>query len=165
MFSFVLIGFSKWRKQLISFKKQKEMAVNRIILRDGKKVCIPIKTRAEYYKLRDADFNRKSAEKARNGETFTTRSGEQKSYKTILEQFNYSLTTPTPSCPSGILPRDGKERLAQNREFPLKGANCVGNSVGMDVDFHVPEQLPEGVTAEKWVKSKRRKSGSTREPA
>ena len=83
------------------------MAVNRIILRDGKKVCIPIKTRAEYYKLRDADFNRKSAEKARNGETYTTRSGEQKSYKTRLEQFNYSLTTPQPkqplTCPSGTL--------------------------------------------------------------
>ena len=95
------------------------MAVNRIILRDGKKVCVPILKKSEYYKLRDADFNRKCVEMARNSETYTTRSGEQKSYKTLLEQFNYSLTTP--SCPSDILPRDGKERLAQNREFPLKG--------------------------------------------
>ena len=130
------------------------MAVNRIILRDGKKVCIPIKTRAEYMALRDKDFNRQCVEKARKGETFTTRSGEQKSYKTLLEQFNYCLTSPTPSCPTGILPRDGEERLAQNGSFPLKNANCVDNSVGMDVDFHVPEQLPEGVTAEKWLQDK-----------
>ena len=132
------------------------MAVNRIILRDGKKVCIPIKTRAEYYKLRDADFNRKCVEKARNGETFTTRSGEQKSYKTRLEQFNYSLTTPQPkqplTCPSGTLsPRgEGEVSNAGDGSFPLKGANCVGNSVGMDIDLCVPEQLPEGVTKEKW---------------
>ena len=107
------------------------MAVNRIILRDGKKVCIPIKTRAEYYKLRDADFNRKSAEKARNGETFTTRSGEQKSYKTILEQFNYSCYP--------------------NEDGTLKGTTKPADSVGMDIDLCVPEQLPEGVTKEKWI--------------
>lgn len=107
------------------------MAVNRIILRDGKKVCIPIKTRAEYYKLRDADFNRKSAEKARNGETYTTRSGEQKSYKTILEQFNYSCYP--------------------NEDGTLKGTTKPADSVGMDIDFKVPEQLPEGVTKEKWI--------------
>ena len=107
------------------------MAVNRIILRDGKKVCIPIKTRAEYYKLRDADFNRKSAEKARNGETYTTRSGEQKSYKTLLEQFNYSCYP--------------------NEDGTLKGTTKPADSVGMDIDLHVPEQLPEGVTKEKWI--------------
>ena len=107
------------------------MAVNRIILRDGKKVCIPIKTRAEYYKLRDADFNRKSAEKARNGETFTTRSGEQKSYKTILEQFNYSCYP--------------------NEDGTLKGTTKPADSVGMDIDLCVPKQLPEGVTKEKWI--------------
>ena len=107
------------------------MAVNRIILRDGKKVCIPIKTRAEYYKLRDADFNRKSAEKARNGETYTTRSGEQKSYKTILEQFNYSCYP--------------------NEDGTLKGTTKPADSVGMDIDLCVPEQLPEGVTKEKWI--------------
>ena len=133
------------------------MAVNRIILRDGKKVCIPIKTRAEYYKLRDADFNRKCVEKARNGETYTTRSGEQKSYKTLLEQFNYSLTTPQPkqplTCPSGTLSPGGEGEVSNTGDgsFPLKGANCVGNSVGMDIDLCVPEQLPEGVTKEKWI--------------
>ena len=129
------------------------MAVNRIILRDGKKVCIPIKTRAEYYKLRDADFNRKCVEKARNGETFTTRSGEQKSYKTRLEQFNYSLTTPQPkqplTCPSGTLSPGGEGEVsnAGDGSFPLKGANCVGNSVGMDVDFNEAEigKIPEVV--------------------
>lgn len=107
------------------------MAVNRIILRDGKKVCIPIKTRAEYYKLRDADFNRKSAEKARNGETYTTRSGEQKSYKTILEQFNYSCYP--------------------NEDGTLKGTTKPADSVGMDIDLCVPKELPEGVTKEKWI--------------
>ena len=103
------------------------MAVNRIILRDGKKVCIPIKTRAEYYKLRDADFNRKCVEKARNGETYTTRSGEQKSYKTILEQFNYSCIS--------------------NADGTLKGAVQPANSVGMDVDFNEAEigKIPEVV--------------------
>ena len=107
------------------------MAVNRIILRDGKKVCIPIKTRAEYYKLRDADFNRKCVEKARNGETYTTRSGEQKSYKTLLEQFNYSCYP--------------------NEDGTLKGTTKPADSVGMDIDLCVPEQLPEGVTKEKWI--------------
>ena len=107
------------------------MAVNRIILRDGKKVCIPIKTRAEYYKLRDADFNRKCVEKARNGETYTTRSGEQKSYKTILEQFNYSCYP--------------------NEDGTLKGTTKPADSVGMDIDLCVPEQLPEGVTKETWI--------------
>ena len=107
------------------------MAVNRIILRDGKKVCIPIKTRAEYYKLRDADFNRKCVEKARNGETYTTRSGDQKSYKTLLEQFNYSCYP--------------------NEDGTLKGTTKPADSVGMDIDLCVPEQLPEGVTKEKWI--------------
>ena len=103
------------------------MAVNRIILRDGKKVCIPIKTRAEYYKLRDADFNRQCVEKARKGETFTTRSGEQKSFKTLLEQFNYSCIS--------------------NADGTLKGAVQPANSVGMDVDFDEAEigKIPEVV--------------------
>ena len=109
------------------------MAVNRIILRDGKKVCIPIKTRAEYYKLRDADFNRKCAEKARNGETFTTRSGEQKSYKTLLEQFNYSCYP--------------------NEDGTLKGTTKPADSVGMDIDFQITSELPEGVTPEKWIEN------------
>ncbi|MBO4483270.1 MAG: DUF3987 domain-containing protein [Prevotella sp.] len=107
------------------------MAVNRIILRDGKKVCIPIKTRAEYYKLRDADFNRKCVEKARKGETFATRNGEQKSYKTLLEQFNYSCYP--------------------NEDGTLKGTTKPADSVGMDIDFQIPSELPEGVTPEKWL--------------
>ena len=107
------------------------MAVNRIILRDGKKVCIPIKTRAEYYKLRDVDFNKKCVEKARNGETFTTRSGEQKSYKTLLEQFNYSCYP--------------------NEDGTLKGTTKPADSVGMDIDFQIPSELPENVTPEKWL--------------
>ena len=107
------------------------MAVNRIILRDGKKVCVPILKKSEYMALRDADFNRKCVEKARNGETYTTRSGEQKSYKTILEQFNYSCYP--------------------NEDGTLKGTTKPADSVGMDIDLCVPEQLPEGVTKEKWI--------------
>lgn len=70
-------------------------------------------------------------EKARNGETYTTRSGEQKSYKTILEQFNYSCYP--------------------NEDGTLKGSTKPADSVGMDIDLCVPEQLPEGVTKEKWI--------------
>ena len=101
------------------------MAVNRIILRDGKKVCIPIKTRAEYYKLRDADFNRKSAEKARKGEMLKDKDGNEKSYKTRLEQFNYSCIP--------------------NEDGTLRGAVQPANSVGMDVDFNEAEigNIPE----------------------
>ena len=108
------------------------MAVNRIRYRDGKKICIPIQNKAEYLALRDSDFNRQCVELARKGD---------KRAKAQLEQFNYSLVTP-------------QQPLVSNGEFPLKGANCVGNSVGMDIDFHVPEQLPEGVTAEIWLKDK-----------
>ena len=108
------------------------MAVNRIRYRDGRKICIPIQNKAEYLALRDSDFNRKCVEMARKGD---------KRAKAQLEQFNYSLVPP-------------QQPLVSNGEFPLKGANCVGNSVGMDIDFHVPEQLPEGVTAEIWLKDK-----------
>ena len=109
------------------------MAVNRIILRDGKKVCIPIKNRAEYMALRDVDFNRQCVEKARNGETFTTRSGEQKSFTTLLEQFNYSCYP--------------------NEDGTLKGTTKPADSVGMDIDFQIPSELPEGVTPEKWIEN------------
>ena len=107
------------------------MAVNRIRYRDGKKICIPVKNKTEYMALRDANFNKECAEKARKGETFTTKSGEQKSYKTLLEQFNYSCYP--------------------NEDGTLKGTTKAADSVGMDIDLHVPEQLPEGVTQEKWI--------------
>ena len=97
------------------------MAVNRIRYRDGKKICIPVKNRTEYMALRDAAFNKQCAEKARNGMTFTSRNGEQKSYKTLLEQFNYSCYP--------------------NEDGTLKGTTKPADSVGMDIDFHVPEQL------------------------
>ena len=107
------------------------MTVNRIRYRDGKKICIPVKNKTEYMALRDAKFNKECAEKARRGETFTTKSGEQKSYKTMLEQFNYSCYP--------------------NEDGTLKGTTKPADSVGMDIDLHVPEQLPEGVTQEKWI--------------
>ena len=144
------------------------MAVNRIRYRDGKKVCIPILSKSEYIALRDSKFNADCVEKARKGETFKDKDGNEKSYKTKLEQFNYSLVNPeqplTPTLwlsPSGRRPirrsplgaREQNSNAADG-SFPLRNANCVGNSVGMDVDFHVPEQLPEGVTAEKWLQDK-----------
>ena len=101
------------------------MAVNRIRYRDGRKICIPIQTREEYIALRDSKFNADCVEKARKGD---------KKAKAQLEQFNYSLVPP-------------QQPLASNGEFPLKGANCVGNSVGMDVDFDEAEigKIPEVV--------------------
>jgi len=137
------------------------MAVNRIILRDGRKVCVPITKKEEYIALRDSKYNADCVEKARKGETFTTRSGERKSYKVNLVQFNYSLTTKQPlTCPSGTLRHilgdsqsptspggEGEVSNAGDGSFPLKGANCVGNSVGMDVDFDEAEigKIPEVV--------------------
>ena len=101
------------------------MAVNRIRYRDGKKICIPITKKAEYMALRDADFNRKCVERARRGETFASKSGEQKSYKTLLEQFNYSCYP--------------------NEDGTLKGTTKPADSVGMDVDFDETEKgkIPE----------------------
>ena len=133
------------------------MAVNRIRYRDGKKICIPVKNKTEYMALRDANFNKECAEKARNGVTFTTKSGEQKSYKTLLEQFNYSLTTQQPlTRPSGTLSPKGEGEVtnAGDGSFPLKGANCVGNSVGMDIDFDEAEkgkisEVAESILAKK----------------
>ena len=103
------------------------MAVNRIIYKDGRKVCVPITKKEEYIALRDADFNRKCVEKARKGETYTTRSGEQKSYKTRLVQFNYSCYP--------------------NEDGTLKGTTKPADSVGMDVDFDEAEigKIPEVV--------------------
>ena len=126
------------------------MAVNRIIYKDGRKVCVPITKKEEYIALRDSKYNADCVEKARKGETFTTRSGERKSYKVNLVQFNYSLTTKQPlTCPSGTLSPGGEGEVsnAGDGSFPLKGANCVGNSVGMDVDFNEAEigKIPEVV--------------------
>ena len=98
------------------------MAVNRIRYRDGRKICIPITKKSEYMALRDADFNRKCVEMARKGD---------KRAKTMLEQFNYSCYP--------------------NEDGTLKGTTKAADSVGMDIDLHVPEQLPEGVTQEKWI--------------
>ena len=98
------------------------MAVNRIRYRDGRKICIPIQNKAEYLALRDSDFNRKNLELARKGD---------KRAKAMLEQFNYSCYP--------------------NEDGTLKGTTKPADSVGMDIDLCVPEQLPEGVTKEKWI--------------
>ena len=103
------------------------MAVNRIILRDGKKVCIPILKKEEYIALRDSKYNADCVEKARKGEMLKDKDGNEKSYKTRLEQFNYSCIP--------------------NEDGTLKGAVQPANSVGMDVDFNEAEigKIPEVV--------------------
>ena len=103
------------------------MAVNRIIYKDGRKVCVPITKKEEYMALRDSKYNADCVEKARKGETFTTRSGEQKSYKVNLVQFNYSCYP--------------------NEDGTLKGTTKPADSVGMDVDFDEAEigKIPEVV--------------------
>ena len=110
------------------------MSVSRICCKGGRKVCIPIFNKSEYIALRDSKFNADCVEKARKGEMLKDKNGNEKSYKTKLEQFNYSCIP--------------------NADGTLKGAVQPANSVGMDVDFDVPEQLPEGVTAEKWLQDK-----------
>ena len=129
------------------------MAVNRIIYKDGKKYCVPVTNKKDYFLLRDSKYNLECVEKARKGEMLKDKDGNEKSYKTRLEQFNYSLTTPQPKQPL-TRPTDtlspvgeGEVSNAGDGSFPLKGANCVGNSVGMDVDFNETEigKIPEVV--------------------
>ena len=110
------------------------MAVNRIYYKDGKKYCVPVTNKKDYFLLRDSKYNLDCVEKARKGEMLKDKNGNEKSYKTKLEQFNYSCIP--------------------NADGTLKGAVQPANSVGMDVDFDVPEQLPEGVTTEKWLQDK-----------
>ena len=111
------------------------MSCYSIVYRDGKKFAVPVNSREEFLAIRNHSLNLANLSLARKG---------NKSAKGRLAQFNYSLATP--SCPTGILPRDGEERLAQNGKtpnegFPLKNAHGVGNSVGMDVD-HIEDVKP-----------------------
>ena len=103
------------------------MAVNRIIYKDGRKVCVPITKKEEYIALRDSKYNADCVEKARKGEMLKDKNGNEKSYKTRLEQFNYSCIP--------------------NEDGTLKGAVQPANSVGMDVDFDEAEigKIPEVV--------------------
>ena len=107
------------------------MSVYRVRFRDGKKILIPVKNKREYFSLRDSKFNYDVLQKVRNGETFIGKDGKQKSYKTLLEQFNYSCYP--------------------NEDGTLAKTATPSDSVGMDIDFKIPEQLPEGVTQEKWL--------------
>ena len=107
------------------------MAVNRIYYKDGKKYCVPVTNKKDYFLLRDSKYNLDCVEKARKGEMLKDKNGNEKSYKTRLEQFNYSCYP--------------------NEDGTLKGTTKPADSVGMDIDLCVPEQLPEGVTKEKWI--------------
>ena len=107
------------------------MAVNRICYKDGKKILIPVLTRKEYFELRDSRYNFEQLEKARRGETYVNKKGETVSCKTRLVQFNYSCYP--------------------NEDGTLQGAVRPADTVAMDIDFKAPEQLPEGMTEEKWM--------------
>ena len=107
------------------------MAVNRIYYKEGKKYCVPVTSRKEYYQLRDSKYNFECVEKARKGETFKDKEGKDKSYKTKLVQFNYSCYP--------------------NEDGTLAKTSIPADTVGMDIDFQVPSELPEGVTPEKWL--------------
>ncbi len=103
------------------------MAVNRIYYKDGKKYCVPVTNKKDYFLLRDSKYNLDCVEKARKGEMLKDKNGNEKSYKTRLEQFNYSCIP--------------------NEDGTLKGAVQPANSVGMDVDFNEAEigKIPEVV--------------------
>ena len=104
------------------------MSCYSIVYRDGKKFAVPVNSREEFLAIRNHSLNLANLSLARKG---------NKSAKGRLAQFNYSLMTP--SCPAGILPRDGEEEVSNG--FPLKNAHGVGNSVGMDVD-HIEDVKP-----------------------
>ena len=103
------------------------MSVSRICYKGGRKICIPILKKEEYIALRDSKYNADCVEKARKGEMLKDKNGNEKSYKTRLEQFNYSCIP--------------------NEDGTLKGAVQPANSVGMDVDFNEAEigKIPEVV--------------------
>lgn len=107
------------------------MAVNKIYYKEGKKYCVPVTSKKDYFLLRDSKFNFECVEKARKGETFKDKNGKDISYKTKLVQFNYSCYP--------------------NEDGTLAKTSKVADSVAMDIDFHVPAELPEGVTPEKWL--------------
>ena len=107
------------------------MAVNRIYYKEGKKYCVPVTTKKEFYLLRDSRYNVECVEKARRGETFRDKSGKDVSYKTKLVQFNYSCYP--------------------NEDGTLAQSSKPADTVGMDIDFKIPSELPEGITPEKWL--------------
>ena len=114
------------------------MSVHVIYYKDGAKVMRPILTREEYLALRGTE-KQKAILKA-------VREGDEK-MKSRLVQFNYSLTTPQQPLtrPTDTLSPGGEGEVtnAVDGGFPLKGAKCVGNSVGMDIDHvAIEEMLP-----------------------
>ena len=114
------------------------MSVHVIYYKDGAKMMRPILTREEYLALRGS-MKQKAILKA-------VRGGDEK-MKSRLVQFNYSLTTPQQPLtrPTDTLSPGGEGEVtnAVDGGFPLKGAKCVGNSVGMDIDHvAIEEMLP-----------------------
>ena len=100
------------------------MSVHMIYYRGGTKVMRPIRSREEYLSLRGTTRQRAILKAVRNGD---------KRQKGHLLQMNYSC-----------LP---------NKDGSLKGSTRMSSSVGMDIDFKVPEDLtPE--EQESWLRSR-----------
>ena len=93
------------------------MAVNKIYYKEGKKYCVPVTSRKDYFLLRDNKYNFECVEKARKGETFKDKNGKD----------------------------------VTNEDGTLAKTSKVADTVGMDIDFQIPSELPEGVTPEKWL--------------
>ena len=114
------------------------MSAHLITYKGGAKVMRPILTREEYLSLRGTEKQKAILKAVREGD---------ERMKNRLVQFNYSLTTPQQPLtrPTDTLSPGGEGEVtnAVDGGFPLKGAKCVGNSVGMDIDHvAIEEMLP-----------------------
>jgi hypothetical protein len=114
------------------------MSAHLITYKGGAKVMRPILTREEYLALRGTNKQKAILNAVRKGD---------ERMKSRLVQFNYSLTTPQQPLtrPTDTLSPGGEGEVtnAVDGGFPLKGAKCVGNSVGMDIDHvAIEEMLP-----------------------
>lgn len=98
------------------------MSCHIIYYQDGAKLTRPISTPQEYLALRSGGRQQENVERARQGD------GAAKRH---LLQFNYSC-----------VPEAGGK---------LRGCRTPSRSVGMDVDFKVPQELPGDCDAGAWL--------------
>ena len=103
-----------------------------IVYRDGKKFAVPVNSREEFISIRNHSLNLANLSLARKG---------NKSAKGRLAQFNYSLAAPDSPTPTPSNKGKGIDSIVNKGGFPLKNADVVGNSVGMDVD-HIEDVQP-----------------------
>ena len=101
------------------------MSCYSIVYRDGRKYAVPVNSREEYLAIRDNAQNLANLSLARGGD---------KVAKSRLAQFNYSLAMPNRPTPAPSHRGRGIDSISNDWGFPLKNADGIGNSVGMDVD-------------------------------